>query len=65
MNPFGLQGRVYGFLAAFFSVILTIAGCAKTDPVVSEVVVTETVDDVEPLVNRVLTQEEQDALEPD
>ena len=48
-----------------FSVILTMAGCAKTDPVVSEVVVTETVDDVEPLVNRVLTQEEQDALEPE
>eukprot|EP01047_Picozoa_sp_COSAG01_P052077 COSAG01_NODE_5440_length_4262_cov_148.695483_3_plen_258_part_00 len=64
MNSLGLQGRVFGFLAAVFSVVLAIAGCAQTDPVVPEVVVTETVDDVEPLVNRVLTQEEQDALEP-
>ena len=55
MNSLGLQGRVFGFLAAVFSVVLAIAGCAQTDPVVPEVVVTETVDDVEPLVNRVLT----------
>jgi carbonic anhydrase len=65
MNSLGLQGRVFGFLAAVFSVVLVIAGCAQTDPVVSEVVVTESVDDVEPLVNRVLTQEEQNALEPE
>jgi carbonic anhydrase len=66
MNPLGVQVRAYGFLAAIFSVALAITGCAQSDPVqqVSEVVVTETVDGVEPLVNRVLTEEEQNALEP-
>ncbi|MDA7878961.1 carbonic anhydrase family protein [bacterium] len=66
MNPIGIQVRAYGLLAAIFSVALAITGCAQSDPVpqVSEVVVTETVDGVEPLVNRVLTEEEQNALEP-
>jgi carbonic anhydrase len=66
MTPIGIQVRAYGLLAAIFSVALAITGCAQSDPVpqVSEVVVTETVDGVEPLVNRVLTEEEQNALEP-
>ncbi|MDB4458823.1 carbonic anhydrase family protein [bacterium] len=66
MTPIGIQVRAYGLPAAIFSVALAITGCAQSDPVpqVSEVVVTETVDGVEPLVNRVLTEEEQNALEP-
>lgn len=65
MNSLGSQGRFYGLLTAFLSVVLIIAGCAQTDPVVPKVVVSDTVDDIKPLVNRVLTQEEQNALEPE